>query len=285
MVGKIGETYKMIRIAKSLTQKEVVGENFSTAQLSKFETGESSLTVEKFFVLLENSNIHLDEFQSIYNDYTLSESSIFRRELVTAYDSRNIQKLRGYFNFWKEKYELNPHQRYYKINQLVASSILSLALNSKVLRDDIVFLTDYLDSVTEWGRYELWVFGNCLNFFDSGTLEYYSQIILGNTGFYKNIHLNQQMVIRTFLNLIQVWLSRKNLIEAFKYIQNLKSNNLITLDFFYEKVMLKYHEGHYQYLQGHKQGKEIMINCAKSFEYFGEYDISRNLNNEIIKLH
>ncbi|MBB5888197.1 transcriptional regulator [Lactovum miscens] len=281
---KIGETFALIRKAKGLTLKDVTTGEFSEAQQSKFESGESDITVSKFFVSLKNSNVSLDEFQTIYDNYTASENYSFRRELSQAYVKRDLVKLKSMVKEWEGKSANFPTRKYYKIDEKVVRAILALASGSKIMKEDVLFITDYLDDVQEWGRYELWIFGNCLNFFDNTMLSYYGSYILGRTNFYHTIHLNQQIVIRTLLNIINVWLLRSDLVQAFKYINHLRAME-ISSDFFYEKIMLKYHEGHYEYLQGFREkGKKEMQKCADTLEYYGEVDQARNLEKEIEKL-
>lgn len=58
---------------------------FSESQLAKFEKGETEITVGKLFTVLENSNVYLDEFQNLYNEYEQSYEYNYRHELAVAY--------------------------------------------------------------------------------------------------------------------------------------------------------------------------------------------------------
>lgn len=145
------------------------------------------------------------------------------------------------------------------------------------------FLTDYLDEVIEWGRYEIWIFANCLRFFDDNSLKYYGLYILGKTNFYQSVQLNKRMVIRVFLNLIDIFLKRNNLIFAKKYINHLDEMK-ISVDSMYEKIILQYHKGHYHYLQHYDSGKATMTKCAETLEEYGFLAEARNLYEEIKNL-
>lgn len=280
---KIGQLIKIIQDNKKLTLKEMTGGNFSESMLSRFEKGGNSITVEKFFTILQNSQIFLDEFQHLYNDYEDADDLNFQREMAIAYSKKDIKKLKSLVKLWSPTPETDKFNKFIRINHLVSKVVLAMAQKSRPLAEDVDFLIGYLDSVDDWGRYELWIFGNCLRFFDKNSLQYYGKIILNKTEFYKSIQLNQQMVIRILLNIIDTWLHQKNLGQALKYINHTKEVG-IPIEFFYEKIFLTYHEAHYRFLQGNKSGKDEMEECAKTFEKYGFTAESRILFDEIENL-
>ncbi|MFC4653238.1 transcriptional regulator [Lactococcus nasutitermitis] len=280
---KIGETVGLIRQAKHLKLREVTKGQFSESQLSKFENGETDITVSKFFDVLENSNTYLDEFQQIYNEYVSNEEEILQKKLAELYAKKDIKGIKEILDFWETKIQENPEHKFYKLNKTVLKIILAMAQNSKPFEEDIDFLMTYLDSVSDWGRYEIWIFGNCLRFFDNNALKNYGLLILGKTEFYSSIHLNQQMVIRTFLNLIDTFLRHGNLVLALKYINHLDKMT-IKIDFFYEKIILNYHKAHYRTLQNQKSGIEEMKKCASTLEQYGYREEAQALYQEIENL-
>ncbi|MQW24001.1 MULTISPECIES: helix-turn-helix domain-containing protein [unclassified Lactococcus] len=280
---KIGKTVSILRENKRMSLKEMTAGAFSESQLAKFEKGETNLTVSKFFKLLDNSNIYLDEFQHIYEDYVASEELKFQQELAEAYPKRDIKIIKKWLNYWHEKAKEEPEKKSNKINEIVVKSILAMTQESIVFKEDVLFLTDYLDEVSEWGRYEIWIFANCLRFFDDNSLKYYGLYILGKTNFYQSVQLNKRMVIRVFLNLIDTFLKRNNLIFAKKYINHLEEMK-ISIDFMYEKIILQYHKGHYHYLQHYDSGKATMTKCAETLEEYGFLAEARNLYEEIKNL-
>ena len=281
--SKIGQIMKMIRQSKKLTLKETTGGEFSESQLARFEKGETELTVDKFFIILKRTNTYLDEYQHIYNSYLDTDEMFFQKRLTEAYSKKDNKTIKEIYNFWVKQEQNDPTNKYNTINKIVVKVVLAMSQKSKALEEDIVFLMDYLDRVEEWGRYEIWIFGNCLRYFDDSSLKYYGKYILGKTNFYHTIHLNQQMVIRTFLNIIDTWLRRGNLAQAYIYIQHTKDLH-IKIDFFYEKIILKYHEGHYSYLQGNEKGRETMRKCAQHIEFYGYLQEAQLLYEEIENL-
>ncbi|MGO2631957.1 MAG: Rgg/GadR/MutR family transcriptional regulator, partial [Lactococcus lactis] len=91
------------------------------------------------------------------------------------------------------------------------------------------------------------------------------------------------IVIRTFLNLIDTWLRRENLMQAFKYINHLNEIG-ISINFFYEKIILKYHEAHYKVLQKQNGAIEEMKEHAQTLGDYGYSVEAKALFEEIEKL-
>lgn len=280
---KTGKIIAFIRETKHLKLKEMTGGDFSESQLAKFEKGETEITVGKLFTVLENSNVYLDEFQNLYNEYEQSYEYNYRHELAVAYTQKNIKVIKEIQSFWEEKYQQKSDNKFYQINKIVVKINLAMAKGSTVFKEDTDFLMNYLESVSEWGRYELWIFGNCLRHFDDNALEYYGMQILGKANYYHSIHLNQQIVIRTFLNIIDTWLRRENLIQAFKYINHLKEIG-ISINFFYEKILFEYHKAHYKVLQKQNGAIEEMKKHAQTLADYGFPLEAKALFEEIEKL-
>ena len=279
----IGEIVSMLRKNKNMTLKETTNSQFSESQLARFEKGETELTISKFHLILDNLNIFLDEFQSISHNWSGKPHGHFRAELAQAYATKDSKRLKTLLDTCWQQTQTEPSKKSHRLNYLVVRCILASAQQSAVIKEDILELTDYLRSVDEWGRYEIWIFGNCLHFFDKKMLDYYGQYILGRTNFYQSIHLNKQMVIRTILNIINTLLSRSEPVKALKYIQHLE-NMVIPIDFFYEKILLKYHKARYSYLSGNIASKKDMIACAETIETYGFREEAALLYHEINQL-
>ena len=280
---KTGKIIAFIRETKHLKLKEMTGGDFSESQLAKSEKGRTEITASKLFTVLENSNVYLDEFQNLYNNYEQSDEYNYRHKLAVAYAQKNIEEIKEIYNFWTEKCQQKPDNKFYQINKTVVKINLSMTQSAKVIKKDTDLLLNYLESVGEWGRYELWIFGNCLRFFDDNALKYYGMQVLGKTNYYHSIHLNQQIVIRTFLNLIDTWLRRENLMQAIKYINHLNEIG-ISINFFYEKIILKYHEAHYKVLQKQSGAIEEMKKHAQTLADYGFPLEAKALFEEIEKL-
>lgn len=280
-MNSIGAVFRSVRKSKNLKMNDICDLTVSHSQLSRFERGTSELTINKFFVLLRNMCLSLDEFQSIYDNYNLSSENSFRQELSLAYDAKDLTRLRKLYTNFDKLYKKEPQKKHYKINSIVIKAVMS-DINGRVMASDeeIEFLTEYLMLVEDWGRYEIWVFGNSTKILSRGTLNILSKSLLQKTEFYKNLPSNNKMVYRTVLNLIVYWIENDDLSLALKYINFLENQN-ISVDYFYEKLMFEYNKGLYKYRSGDKNGLILMNECANIFEKMGFFDKSNSLKKEI----
>lgn len=67
----VGEVIRYIRLSKKIKSKNVYTGILSRPAISKFEKGLSDTTTEKFFKIISNLNISLEEFYFIYKNYNL----------------------------------------------------------------------------------------------------------------------------------------------------------------------------------------------------------------------
>lgn len=280
----IGKTFKIVRISKHLSLKDIGGEEISSSQISRFENGKSELTVEKFFYLLNKLEIGFDEFESIYENYGLSNGYVFRQTLIEAYDAKDEHVLRKMVQQWEKKCHENPEDVYLKLTTTVVRAFLNLVTKSVKFRpEELDRVEKYLISVDNWGRFEFWVFGNCITILDDKDLEFLGNIAMGKTEFYQVLSENKRSAIRTFYNLAFVSLERGLMEQSMKYLNHLDQINL-SVDFLYEKLLIRYLKGWYGYKKGFMNGLEEMKKCEEMLWKLGARDKARELRKEIKKI-
>lgn len=70
---KFGEIFKKFRESRGLRLKDVAKAGISTSQLSRFENGETNLTISKFIAVLDEVNVPIDEFMYAVHDFRHDE--------------------------------------------------------------------------------------------------------------------------------------------------------------------------------------------------------------------
>ncbi|QDK69951.1 Rgg/GadR/MutR family transcriptional regulator [Lactococcus protaetiae] len=284
MNNGFGKTFHEIRLSKRLSMDKVGGKEVSKAQISRFEAGTSELTIEKFFILLENMRVGIDEFESILEDYTLSNEYKFRQELIMAYDAKDAHKLRKMYHECEEKVKKEPDDIYHKLTATVVKVTLNLVVkNLRFSSREIEQIQEYLLSVDNWGRYEFWVFGNTVTILKDSVLRLLGTAALGKTEFYQILPNNKRLAIRTFYNLAYIALERGNLELSLKYIKHLDTMD-ISIDYLYEKLLIKYIKGWYAHKKGLPRGSKEMLECVEMLEELGCRDKARELREEITSI-
>lgn len=283
MDKKIGPTFAMLRENKALTLKDATAGEFSIAQLSKFERGESNLSIDKFVKVLKNTQIDLDEFQDMYENYQFSEDYFFHNDLGAARRIGDLNKMKKWLNYWTEQVKKEPQKKFNRLNQAAVQISLQETADLSIESGSLEYIVTYLDKVSQWSRYELFIFSIVQNYLDDNMLKHYGHQVFEMANFYQNIHLNQQMVLRTMLKLVDTWLDRHNLPQALNYLNYVK-NIGIKIDFFDEAITYRYQEARYRYLLGHKDSKLVMYDCVHDLEKYGYSIEAEILYKEIEKL-
>ena len=158
MFVEYGKTLRMIRQQKGITLKELANNICSVSFLSKFERGESDITLSLMTKLLKKLMMNFDEFLFIHNDYQPDQLEQFFKTAGAAFLSRDVHQLKQLketaLNNWKQ-YSVETYH-YNALLLEIYESIVDSKYTVEGLKEyNIQLLSDYLFRVEVWGYYEL----------------------------------------------------------------------------------------------------------------------------------
>lgn len=256
---ELGSIFKMLRESKNLSLREASQGAVSMAQLSRFERGQSSLSIDTFFQCLSNINVLLDEFQVIYNNYTLTEDVRFDKELFEAYLNNNQLKLEKILNDLEIEKIKYPDKKSIQLNIVVVKIIINACEPSKkVPQKELNFLIDYIFSVEYWGRYELWLFINSMNAIKFDTLVTLASEMITRVQFYDELLDNRRKIYQMLLNIVTICIEKDYLSQAIKFINVLDSLKLSEADVF-ERIIHKFNKAYFKFKRGDKESLKLML--------------------------
>lgn len=287
MENLTGKIFKLIRNSKQVSLRQVAGKYISAGQLSRFERNESHLTVDAFLNSLQRMNVSLEEFQYLYDIYHQINDVRLSEELSEAYVSKNVEKLnkmlacsRKLRDEASDTLELRTHT----LNCIVIKAIMAYCnSDTTVTEHEITYLMEYLFSVEEWGRYELWIFTNTAGVLSIETLDTFSSEMLKRTQLYYSNLNNRRKIQQMLLNVINLSISRGRNDIAIKYITHLDKLNILDTDM-YEKLLLKYNKAYYSYSNGNNEALDVMKQCVKMLDFIDCENLYLRLKDEIITL-
>ncbi|RNA66909.1 helix-turn-helix domain-containing protein [Alteribacter keqinensis] len=143
---RYGQTLRKIRKQKGLSMKELAGDSLSVSFLSKFERGESDISLTLIDQLLSRLHVSYDEFLYIHHDYSNRTIDSFFHRVNQAYMEQNIGKL-------EQLAEVEENQNHLILLELYGNILKNESSDDLQLNPDSLF--DYLFSVEVWGYYEL----------------------------------------------------------------------------------------------------------------------------------
>ncbi|AQS54424.1 hypothetical protein BW727_200021 (plasmid) [Jeotgalibaca dankookensis] len=238
---KTGEVVKHIRLSKKLKSKNVYHNILSRPAISRFENGTSDTTTEKFFKILDNLNISLEEFHFIYSNYRRNTSHIFLDEYLPAFYLQDVEKLKELKLIMKREYKKTS-----KINQLhylaLSELTINYLLNQQPSTDSLNILKNYLLECENWTYYELMLFTNSLDFFPNDLIILLYKRTKQKLKEYKLLNRFNNEVFSLITNILVVFIEKNDIQKSTFFYNELKNGLSESKSKVYDKIMLAFFE-------------------------------------------
>ena len=92
----LGKVFREFRISKNYSLKEAAGEACSTSQLSRFELGESDLATSRFFEILDNIHVTIENFMDKTRNFQHHEHVGLMAQIIPLYYSMILQVFKNF---------------------------------------------------------------------------------------------------------------------------------------------------------------------------------------------
>ena len=281
---QLGQTFKELRKNRHIPLKQVADHRVSLSQLSRFERGESDLSLSKFLVALENIHIEVKEFMDALSGYQHSEQIRFMSHLIDLEYRRDVEVFRQMQAEENQKFKEHPELQRHQLNSILLQGFICKCDETIPFpKGDLDLVTDYLFATENWNIYELILIGNLYLFIDIPLLHLMGQEILKRRHFYKEIATHRHLVLITILNIWETCLHRDAL-EIGDYYQQQAQKLLQNETKLYEKTIFLFLKG----LQTYKSGKvlagiEDMKRAIQIFDWVGSPHIAQNFRVDFEK--
>lgn len=208
-----GETFRQLRKERGFTLKLISKNIISYSYLSKFENGESDITLSNFIRLLERLNITLDEFL-YFNEAQIPSYVQLLNKLIKPYAENDIGDLMKHYDDELVLYQ-QTNISYHNCNRImIAALIKDLDSNFNIDQVDIDFYVDYLFSCSYWSTYEVSLFGNALFLFTEESLLLLVKEVKTRLNEYKIAQRNIRDLISLIENACLILLRKRNVKKA-----------------------------------------------------------------------
>ena len=139
MDTSFGLTIKALRQAKNVEAKALAGSGISYPQLLKFEAGQTMISADKLFYLLDTLKVSLSEFESSRAELMRlqlydAENSPYNRQVGQAFWSKNTAKLQHLLSLAEEKLAQQPDDAQLQINVINIKACLPAPAQSGLSR-------------------------------------------------------------------------------------------------------------------------------------------------------
>ncbi|HEM5239442.1 TPA: helix-turn-helix domain-containing protein [Streptococcus suis] len=246
-MNRFGQTFKLIREGKGKSLAEVAKGHISTSQLSRFENGESDITVSKLFGVLAEMNVDVDEFVYASQDFKKDELTSILEQLKQSIYSRDIVTIKKILSEQLVKAEGNHRREFHRLNAILIKMKLSdLDQATTVSTEELTVLTDYLFRVDNWSYYELLLFANTMDELEHQTMMLFCRELIGRTQFYREMKLHRLAVSQILLSAYLVSVQHKELADAIFLEKTIKGLFFDETEIF-ERILFKFGKAFYDY--------------------------------------
>lgn len=282
--NNLGQVFKNLRTNRHISLKQISNERVSAAQISRFERGESDISLEKFLIALNNMHIEVSEFMDAVNNYQRTEQIRFMSALIPLEYERNVAGFQKMQAEEVKKFTEHPDIYRYHLNAILLQSFICKCDVSVVFpKEYIDEVTDYLFTTEEWNMYELILIGNLYLFIDIPLLHRMGQEILKRKDYYWEISSHKNLVTITLLNIWETCLHRDALETAAFYKEKIEPLLDSETDL-YGRTIYLFLSGLLQYKQGSRQaGIEDMKKAIQIFEWTGSENLANNYKKDFAR--
>ncbi|HFU4501698.1 TPA: helix-turn-helix domain-containing protein [Streptococcus suis] len=242
-----GKTLKFIREGKGKSLAEVAKGHISTSQLSRFENGESDITVSKLFGVLAEMNVDVDEFVYASQDFKKDELTSILEQLKQSIYIRDVVTIKKILSEQLAKAERDSRREFHQLNAiLIAYKLSDLDKTVVVSKEDTAFLTDYLFRVDNWSYYELLLFANTMDELEHQTMMLFCRELIGRTQFYREMKQHRLAVSQILLSAYLVSVQHKELTDAVFLEKTIEGLFFDETEIF-ERILFKFGKAFYDY--------------------------------------
>ncbi|HFI0272608.1 TPA: helix-turn-helix domain-containing protein [Streptococcus suis] len=242
-----GKIFKYLREGKGKSLSEVAKDHLSTSQLSRFENGQSDITVSKLILVLEELNVGLDEFVYASQDFKKDELTKILEKMKKAIYDRDVVTLKQLLSEQMRKAQGGIHQEFHELNALLIKLRLAdLDKEIVVHPEELLLLTDYLFQVENWGYYELLLFANSMDDLSQDSLLIFCREILRRTQFYREMKQHRTVISQILLGAYLVCIHRDRFVDALYLDKTINSLFFDETEIF-ERILYKYGKALYEF--------------------------------------
>ena len=264
-----GPIFREFRKNRQFSLKQVASDDLSVSQLSRFERGESDLSLTKFLQALDAIGLSTREFMDRVNEYQRVGQKVLMSQMAKYHYQKNVAGLEDMILDEEEKLRKDSSNMRAKLNIILFKGMICECAPSRTMsQSDLDFLADYLFQKEQWEIDELILIGNLYRYYKTDLICRMVKEVLKRKDFYQDVPTNKNVVETTLLNVVETLTERGDLLEASYFLEKVEPM-LYNERNAYHRIILLYEKGFLAYAKGHSSGLEMMKNAIFCFQVTG----------------
>ena len=266
---QIGKVFRQLRESRNISLRQATGGQFSPSMLSRFETGQSELSVEKFLFALEKISASVEEILFLARGFQHDTDSELRKEILDVLDPKNIAPLEDLYCKEYQKHAHSQNKQKHILNAIIIKSYMKgLDERVELTAEEAKVLHDYLFSTEIWGRYELHLFSVSSPFLSVSLFIRYAREMV-KSDFLMEMSGNRNLFHTILLNGFLASIECEEFTNAF-YFKRVIEEHFDNENETYFRIVYLWAEGLLDSKQGRvKEGQKKMEDAVRIFEMLG----------------
>ncbi|KIL53658.1 DNA-binding protein [Jeotgalibacillus alimentarius] len=200
-----GRTMRSIRKQKGVTLNTLADGVCSVSFLSKFERGDSDISLGIMTSLLEKLMVSFDEFLFIHNDHAPDHLQHFFHTAYSLYlerDSKGLKELKkAQLDKWEE-FGIDTFHHNALLLEVYESIVDEKPISEDKHKKNVKTLSDYLFGVEVWGYYELSLYNSTLLLLEPEMVMTLSKTAYIKSGRFKEFEKVNQLIMSVLINTV-----------------------------------------------------------------------------------
>ena len=273
----MGELFKDLRTSRNISLKEATGGAFSYSMLSKFENGESDITISKLLVALENIHTELTEFVYLVRGFQPTQYDALKKSIWEATSRNDLALLQKMHQSEIDAYETHKKKNHLLYAMVIKSQMCLLTDGMELSDQERAFLYDYLFLIDIWGEFELNLFSDIAPLLPLDLYFQYTREMLQKIDFLGSLRTNKNCIQTILLNGLFKAVDEKNASKAAYFDKQIR-NHFFDENESYLRIVYLFADGQHECIKGNtetgvqKMEKAIDIlhslNCTESAQYY-----------------
>lgn len=280
----IGKTIHTLRINKNIPSHKAYKDILSRPAIVKFEKGLADTKVNRFFQILDNLNVTLEEFEVFYLKEE-NKNAYYTNSYIKAYYNKDVSGLKALIEEAKKDYKKTGKESF---NHYQAVISLLLSDYDKNINPEkyISTLQHYLVNCNSWGYYEVTLFTNTLPYYSDELVDivYLKAINILHSSPNKTRYKNEFVFL--ICNILEVRILSKNINSAKFYLLELQKQNENNQDNIYLQIAIKFFNAITDFVLGIKNEDTItrILDIFDFLELYNEKRIYEDLYSKVKNL-
>lgn len=222
MYEEIGHALRNYRKEKGLSIYQLSTPIVSPSFLSRVERGESSISIDRLFSILDSLRVTVTEFVNqtglgTYQDFTDTYNQLAKYYAQNSIDHLTSILLAQRLLFSKTSAEIHNHL------SIIAESMIADLTGTKLNILDAQTLRNYLFSVESWNKYELILFSSTVGQLPESLIISFGDALVKNVKNKSVLTLFEDLIESSFSNIVFILLQKDKILAATHFLTELDS--------------------------------------------------------------